>query len=820
MSRSRLVGAAILAFLLFLCVAPARAQQPAGATISGTVTDALGGKPAPGVEVRVRAVGDTAVIADGLTDASGRYSIGGVPAGTFEVLFRRLGYSLATDTVTVAAGASQTIAMSAITLMPAAVQIMGIQVVAEQPDVVHTADRDIYAASALPGMAGGSATDVLQNVPDLEVDINGEVTMYGEQPAIYINGREAPMQGESLALFLEQFAADNIERIEVIPNPSARYHAEGSGGIVNIVLKKDVGLGISGNAYVNGGTRGQYGGGGRATYQRGPLTLNGGGSLRLSRDESTSSQLRQNLLADPITWLGQDGSSDRSSWGGNLDLGADYEMTESTTLEAEARVRRNSSDSDRATRYTEMDADKSVTDVYDLISSADGSGRSANLDLELRHELASADSDSDEGGRNDWERDDEVSVEVEFDRDIDGDRKRVERRLLEDLGLVDYASELTWEDDHETDSEFSVSADFLRGFGKSTELELGYEGEFGWTDRSRMIETQTPDAPGEGIAEDHGFVHRQTIHSGYATVNRSFGEFSAQVGARAEHAGNWLELPNEGGVFGRNYFSVFPSANMNYSFGGGKRVRLSYSMRIRRPSSSVLNPINTSSDPLNLEVGNPDIEPQYTHSYTLNASWSGDLGYLRATPFYRRSVNEWEELRTVDANGVSTTTYENLGSTNSYGVSFTASLRNFRGTDARVSLNGQRTDRNYAAVLDRATPSSTRWSIRTNLEREFGSSFSAEGSLVYNPARELPQGRRSATTMTRLGMRYRILDRKAALRISLTDPFDIYDSSVVRSSKSYVESGQQRVSMRRLSLSLSYSFQGAGGGGRGRGGRR
>ncbi len=805
--------AVLLALLAGVSAVSLDAQQPSTATIVGSVTDSLTGEPLATVEVTARMEGDTMVAFSDLTDPAGRYSLSGLPGGRYVLSFRRLGYVATTESVLVPSSSERAVAMAGVTMVSSAVEIEGVVVVTEQPAVVHAADRDIYSAEALPGSAGGAATDILQNVPDLEVDINGEVTMYGEQPAIYINGREAPMQGESLALFLEQFPAENIQSIEVIPNPSARYDAEGSGGIVNIVLKEDVGLGVSGNAFVNGGSRGQWGGGGRATYEKGPISLNGGGSLRLSSDRSTSTELRQNLLTDPITFLGQDGSSDRSSWSGNLDLGADYELGAATNLEAEARISRNDSEADRATRYTEMDAEQSVTDVYDLISSGDGLGRSIDLALELEHEFASA---GEEGGREErefWERDDQVSVELEFERGLDGDQSLVERRLLEDLGMVDYATELTWEEDRETESEFALSVDFLRTLGESTELELGYEGEFGWTEESRLEEVRmsegSPEAP---ISERNGFVHRQTVHGAYLTLMRSFGDLSAQLGARAEHAGNQLELPDDENSYGRNYFSVFPSANLNYSFGEGKRVRLSYSMRVRRPSSNVLNPINTSSDELNRDIGNPDIEPQYTHSYTLNANWSGDLGYLRATPFYRRSVNEWEEIRTVDSDGISTTTYDNLGSTNSYGVSLTGSLRDVKGFDARVSVNGQRTDRDYAAVLDRATPSSTRWSLRTNLEREFGRNFSAEGSIVYNPARDLPQGRASATTMTRFGGRYRFLDRQAALSFNLTDPLDIYDSSIQRSSSSYIETGRQRVSMRRLTMSFSYSFQGAGGG--------
>jgi hypothetical protein len=581
---------------------------------------------------------------------------------------------------------------------------------------------------------------------------------------------------------------------------------------VNIVLKKDVGLGVSGNAFVSGGTRGQLRGGARATFQRGPLTLNGGASLGLSGDERTSSQLRQNLLADPVTFLRQAGRSDRSSRSGDVDVGATYALGARTELNAEARLDRNVSETERVTRYTEMDAEQRVTGEHDMLLLDDGSGTSVDLAVELEHEFDAGDDAPGGRGEDPRARSDELRVELEYQRGGDLETSAVERRVLAELGELDPAAELTRVEDRETEAELAVGVDYSRGLGKRSGIELGYEGAFGRTDEGRVEEARLPGSAGDPTGrESRGFLHRETVHGAYLTLSSTFGDVGAQLGARAEHTGRRLALPGDGGAYANDRLDVFPTVNLNYTFDEGVRVRASYAMRVRRPSSGVLNPVNTSSDPLNRRVGNPSIGPQHTHSYMLNASWSGELGDLRATPFVRRSTNEWEEIRTVDGQGVATTTYANLGSTNAYGVSLTASLRDVHGVGARVSLNGQHTDRSYAAVLGRPAPSSTRWSVRTNLDGEIGSALSAQGSLTYTPARDLPQGRASATLMTRVGLRYRLLDRRASLNVTVTDPFDVYDSSIERSDRGYVETGRERVSMRRLTLSLSYGFQARGG---------
>src|SRR5690606_4346611 len=420
--------------------------------------------------------------------------------------------------------------LGSVALAPAAVQLAEVNVVSERAAVVVEADRDDYLVDALPSSAGGSATDVLSNIPDLEVDVNGRVTLQGQAPAIYINGREAPMTGEALELFLQQFPAENIENIEVMANPSARYEAEGTGGIVNIVLKRGVSLGLTGNAFLNGGTRGQVGAGARATYQSGPLSIMGGTFLRLSRNETDTYDLRQNLLADPITWLEQDGFSDRSNWSGNIDLRAEYMFGEETELTAEARVFRNSSDAERLTVYTERDDDQDVLDRYDRVSVDSGKGNSADFALALEREFAGSDR--------------ELSIEIEYSAGDDGEQSTITRRVLEDLGVVDYATELTWDDERETESEFGLDLDYTHPWGELGQIELGYQGEFGRTDESRRQEIEIVDSPATPVTTlTDGFVHNLSVNSMYLTLMRRFGDLRAQLGMRGEHARTTLDVP-------------------------------------------------------------------------------------------------------------------------------------------------------------------------------------------------------------------------------------------------------------------------------------
>ena len=791
---------ALLALALLL---PAGLSAQASGAVVGTVRDALTQEPLAGVQVTAHPQSDSSVIrAGGLTDASGRFAFSGLTPGRYEIAFRLLGYARTRRPIAITgAGAPGATDLGVVQMTTAAITIDEVTVTATPDAVVYAPDRDIYSVDAMPAAAGGTATDALGQVPELEVDINGEVTLRGNAPAIYINGRPAPMRGESLAVFLQQFPAENIQSIEVMANPSARYEAEGAGGIVNIVLKRGVRLGLTGNVFANAGSRGELGTGARATYQAGDLTVQGGTSARFSRTETSTAELRENLLADPITLLEQESVSDRAGNSGNFDLEVEYALSERTRLTAQTRLDGNLADADRTTRYREMAIDRTVTDEYDRIAVDDSRGLSADLSFELRHDFAP--------------RGHDLTVEAEYQRGRDLQESLVRQRLIEELIEEDPTIELTLDDASEHQNETGLRVDYTRPLGERGQIEVGYQGELGENVDAQLRSVGEEGAPsGEMEVSDRGFTQRQSVHSGYLTAQQRLGRFSAQLGLRAERTDDRYRLNADGLSFGGDYLSVFPNANLSFQPVRGTRLRASYSMRVRRPSANILNPTNRSTDPLNRRVGNPDIDPQYTHSFSLDASWNRGSATLRVAPFYQRSVDEFTQYKTVDELGVSTTTWENLSSSASYGTTLSLSVRNWNRLGGSVNLNGRREERDGSWIQDDNRRSSTRWSLRTNLNAQVGSTLTVQGSMNYNPPRELAQGRSSATVMTSTAIRKRLLDGRASLSLNVTDPLDLYRPSTTTFDAAFRETGRERVSIRRASLSLSYTF---GGRGRGRG---
>ncbi len=606
---------------------------------------------------------------------------------------------------------------------------------------------------------GAATADLLRNMPELDVDLDGRISMNGSPTEVYIDGRPAPMNGLSLTAFLEQFPAENIERVEVITNPSARYGAQGTGGIVNIVLREGVELGLTGAAFANGGTGGQAGLGTRATLQRGPWTLNGGLDVGRQDRESSSFDLRQNLITDPATFLEQESSAHRTGTSGNGDLELRYQPDERARFWIEGRLGGSDDASDGLSSTVHQDENRAPTAAYQRLNTLDASDWSGRVGTGFSYE---------------WERRrHELEIELELDRNGNQEETREELDpILQGSGDQLFPAELTLEEERQRERELRLEVDYVRPWTEDGRLEVGYHLESASTGNDRSLSLTDDGAPLPPT--ELGFEHDQLFNSAYVTLQRQLGAFGVQVGVRGEHADTRFEIPT-GEVFDNDYMSWFPSASVSARLDDEKQLRLSYSRRIGRPSPSVLNPIDRSTDPLNRRVGNPFVDPEYTHSVSLDATWSTSLGRLRLSPYYRRSDGGWADITVVDEDGVSTRYPENLTSEERYGASVTAWLPRGSTVNGFLRVGGDRTVRDASNLSDRYSGSSLRWQTRLNLETTLTEDLSVEGQFNYSPAVDLPQGRSDARVSTDFGLRYRFMDRRASLRMSFEDPLGLQD---------------------------------------------
>lgn len=781
--------------LLGLSVVAGRVACQDKGGVTGIVVDAERGTPLVSADVTVFALGDSTPVATGITQEHGRFLLLGISPGRYFARAVTLGHAPSTvDTFTVAAG--RTTDLGVVRLDVAPLVIDSVKVVTERSAVTYEADRTGYNVDAMGVVAGGSVSDALMDIPEIEVGIDGEVSVRGRSPRIYVNGRPAPFDGQSLAMFLEQFPAELIQRIEVIHDPGPSFAAEGSGGIVNIVLKQGADLGSTTSLYVTGSTRGQRGVGAQFMRQKGPVVLQGTARLNGSDVTSSSFDLRQNLLAQPTTFTRQDGGSRSSSLGGGGTVGARWTATEHTQVGFNARVARSGNDADGLTTTTWLDELQTPISAYDRRSASTGHDLSGSIQATFRHA---------------WEeRRHVLSADVTWQR---GSNVRSQSLAALTRGPAGTSlllpPELTYDDTRHASTTTRASVDYVRPWGKSGRLSVGYRANLEKSEDNRVLRQveDTLSAPG-GVETLDAYVHTQRLNSAYVSVSRTLGRFSASGGVRLEHTGITFEVPGFG-TFDDGYTDLFPSASVMYRSQSGKRLRASYSRRVSRPGASVLNPQNRSTDPLNRSVGNPDVEPTFTHSLSFDAGTTIGKTTVALAPYFAWVVNSWAPITTVDSLGISTRIYENVAGERSYGLSLLVGTRIRKKWSANVSVSGRRQVRNAGNLSARYSGTSTLWSGRATVVGRVTSSLAVTGAFRYTPPIQLPQGRSSSRKGADFGVHYQLLERRASVRLSLVDPFNLARrSSTSTGDLSYVQIARSYRSSRSASFSVSYVLGG------------
>ncbi len=776
-----LLSAAALAILS----TPPRAEaQPAG-RVAGAVVASGSGATIAGASVVVRSVRDTTLVQGALTGAAGRFVVERLAAGAYTVRVSHVGYAPATRALQVEPQGG-TVDLGTIELAAEAIEIEGVEVRGERSPVVLAPDRTIYRTEDMPAVSGGTATDLLRGVPELEVDIEGKVSLRGtESLTVHINGRPSPLQGEALQNFLRQLPADRVERVEVVPNPSARYDPEGMAGILNIVLKQGANVGLGGSVSLNAGTRGDLGGSGQLAYQRGRLSLFGNAIRSSRRSDQTFTSHRQDLLSVPLTSLEQDGTSRNVNGFDMVDVSAELQASERVLVWSSLRAYRNESAVNGVTAYSLL-TPAVLLERYD--SPYRMEWRHGSRDLAL-------------GGRRAVEADrNQVSVELRRSTNDGGNDQWRGKELLALGGLpIEAAMEESWLDTAESDDETSLQVDFAHPVGWGGKLELGYRGSRQGSDRENE-----PSGAAPSIVRT-AFTHRERFHSAYATLGGRFGRLSVQGGLRGESADTELELPTTGERYGNDYTSLFPSANVALDLGGGRQARLAYSKRIQRPWIWILNPVSSDLDPLNRFEGNPNLKPKYTHSWSLDLTWTGPLGTLTAAPYYRRTVDNWDQVVRVE-DGVFVTTWDNVASIDSYGSSFTASMRPVGVLSGFANLSAYHEEWDASNVSEGLTGGATRWSGNVNASVRPTPELSLQAMARYSAPRDMPQGTMSSSTMTNFGVRQQLWDGKASIDLSVTDPFDRFRFRFETRDRTHVATSLNDLSIRSVQIRVTYNF--------------
>jgi len=773
-----------MALSLALCVGGAHAASVRGAFVGGDSK-----APLEGVEVVLRRAADSTVAAHTVTGADGRFRVDSLRFDHYVLRASLVGYEpwRRSDVTLSETAPDMDLGRNALAVSPIAMK--PVDVSTERATTILAPDRNIYLTRDLPGASTGSATDVLRGVPELDVDVDGHVSLRGSPSVnIQFDGRVSPLSDHDLDHLLRSMPGNRIDRVEVVANPSAKYDPEGTAGIVNIVFKKNIGLGLSGS--FNGTLGERYSTpSAHVAWQRGKLTAFGSFAGARSQWESDADKVRQTFLTSPPTTYDSNSGYSYGDHYGSVDASVDYSLTPRTTLYGTMYGYLGTGGTHELDHNALTDSSQAEASRYLLAYDDVWNARSPSFTVGVQHVV--------QGGR------DERSIEYLESASNGTSHYTGYLHTTIPAGVDDELTRLGGDNHYR---QRSLQVDDTHPLGSKGKLELGFKGTERVTGNARalLILAGSGEPP---ITDISGYDDRERFASAYLTLGQSIGRFSSQLGARGETARRTFDATSLGTSYEHDYTSLFPSANLAWDFGTGRTLRATYSKRIERPESDMLNPDTPVTDSLDRDVGNPALAPQYTHSYSIDAGWSGARGSLRLSPYYRHTVDAWDHVTTVDASGAATTTWVNAASVRVLGASLTGSLRQANRLGGSMSLGLSREHHDASNVSEPFVQDVLTWSAMGNAIYRTWKTLDLQAYVRYSPKQVLAQGYSTADIRSTIGVRWKPNERFTG-GLTVSDPFNVAHQTSSIGDPTYMETTSTHTDVRGVSGSLTWSWGG------------
>jgi outer membrane receptor protein involved in Fe transport len=785
-----------LSILFSVITFSGRAQSPVF-TVKGVIVDEADGRPLEFATVAMKRVRDSSLVAGTITNATGEFRLNDVPPGGYNVEIAFIGYEKITQRLMLRPGtASPVTDMGKIKMKVSAKMLEAAEITAEKSFVMNNIDKKTYNTEQLAVTAGGNVKDVLDNIPSVEVDQDGNVSLRGnENVTILIDGRPSGMTGAGGKSLLESIPASAIENVEVITNPSAKYDPEGISGIINIITKKNKLQGFTGNIGANVSSNESYGGNFSLAYRKGKWNtyVNYGFNRRVSNNSGES--YRETYFNDVTSILDQNEEEVDKGYNHNVKTGADFNLNDRNTISASALFNTGTGTEVENTIYRERLLSDPLDSIYKRNTSADELNRNVDFDLNWVHNFK-------QKGRK-----------LNFLGTASFDNSTTDQ-VYDQLGyfsesVADWSTlELERDFSDNVNTIYTAGLDYEHPIGDDKKIESGYKTTIRSFDTDFRFEDF--DQLQGGYINDtnrtNQFIYRDQLHALYAQYRQTIGKFGYQIGVRGEYSVTQSELVNTNETFDKDYPSLFPSAFLTYKPGEKSQVKATYSRRINRPRRGALNPFANYDDPQNIRKGNPFLDPEYTDSYELEYSRFIGKVSVTATGYARFTTDYIQRYRTVDTTGITTVTYENLNSQRNYGVEIILNGNPYKWMTFTLSGNFYRNELDASNLEDDLNSSAWAGSARAFTTFKLPYKTDLQLTYFYRPPMKLTQGTMKDMQMLTIAASIRVLKDKGTVSLRIADPFNTQRWGFEFEDELYIQDFTRKRESRIVTLSFTYRF--------------
>ncbi|MFK5974155.1 MAG: TonB-dependent receptor, partial [Flavobacteriaceae bacterium] len=809
----KLFPIAILLISLTLSAQRPQRNRPKPITITGTVLDEETNQPLEYATLVLQSLRNPDRVTGGITDANGKFEVETFSGG-YNVSIEYISYiTYKLDAQRLRSSTD----LGVIRLVLDVEQLEAVEVVGERTTVELRLDKKVYHVGSDLTVKGGSVTDVLDNVPSVSVDIEGNISLRGnESVRILINGKPSALSGLSPEA-LKQLPAEAIEKVEVITNPSARYDAEGTAGILNIVLKQSKTTGLNGSFSVNVGNPKSYGANVSLNLRRDNFNIFTNTSYRYRSGPGNALFEQENFNTDGSTASFQDEIRDyqRQSDGFNTNIGFEYFIDETSSITNSLVYRKSNGDDTTDIDFFNFDAAHSPTIQRNRFTNE------LEDEEDIQYSLNYVKNFNDDGHK--------LTLDYQY-----SGGSELENSIINEIVLGENTrlpTEQTINDESQKNQ--LLQMDYVLPFGKDnkSQFEFGYRGifnkfntDFNFGILENGILTSDPNFSNE-------LNYKEYVNALYTQLGSKFGKFSILGGLRMEASDIEVELVNTNEITNKDYVNWFPSIFLGYEFSEEEQITLSYSKRLRRPRSRFINPFPSRSSNTNLFQGNPDLDPTYTNAF--------DIGYLKrwdkitfttsgyfnqstgVFQFVTRERGDFVEIENPadPANPVLVPVQVrgpiNLATEKRYGMEFTTTYtpirkwritwnfnlyqRQLRGDYTYINFQDQQIAQNFD--VDNLS-----WFTRLSAKLPLPGKIDFQTNFFYRGARKDAQSSRKGMLYTNLALSKDLIKDKASISLNIRDLFNTGKRKIETRTANVLTYSEFQWRQRQVNLSFLYRF--------------
>ena len=797
-------------FLLFLIagvLAPLSAVMAQG-SVRGKVIDKATGEAIEFVNVVVYPKGSNDIAGGVMSDIDGAFRIDGLDFGSYVLTVSYIGYQNATREFTLTAQAKSAY-FKQISLEEDSKVLGEVEVTGIRSQMKFEIDKKVFNVDQAIAATGGSASDILQNIPSVEVDTEGTVSLRGsESVTVWINGKAQGLTADNQGDILEQMPAESIERIEVITNPSAKYSPEGTVGIINIVLKRDRKAGYYGSAQVGTNTMnttdfGGYNASANINYSSGLFDAYANISYRERRNMNENDSYRETYMGTDTTYLDQLGRGHMQGSNMFARAGLTWHPTAKDHISVDFMGMMGNHDRDNITDYTAGHgaiAGKRIDYYRQRTTTSTSDMLMYNLSLGYKHEWSTTHYLDFTASRHNW--------------------GNSGSNIYVDTVYNSYGS-YQLQESTMNDTEYELQLDYENAFNENHKLQAGYRGTFS-RDNSPVNTYSDPDKQQEIAALYNRFIYNRDLHALYATYSgKLWKNFGYQVGMRGEYykvSTNSYSKDVPGGNEIPHYeplepvFKLFPSVFLSYQLPNDNELQVNYTKRVRRPWGGQLNSFQNISDSTNISFGNPLLKPEYSNAFELNYLKSWENHMLSVSAYYRTTDDIMQRISYMEGDIMYSTT-ENVAQSLSSGVEIVGKNRFFGKLDLTTTLNMY-----YYKLeaFDFLMPNGQNlhgdasedfsWNLRMMGTMGLPKAWSVQLTGMYNAKSVIAQGYRAPNYGLDAGVRKQFAGGKWSLSLNGRDLLNSRRFHSEKWGENFYQNSSNFRGGRRLSATLTYSF--------------